>query len=899
MRRINAVFETLKRLCNNAFIKNGELIGFSAIEISKTLNIQRTNASSDLNKLCKEGKIEKATGKPVLYRVKNKDIDKSVNASRFSNDAFDEIIGANLSLKNASQQAKAAIIYPPNGLHTLLLGETGTGKSMFAETMYKYAKEIGKLKANAPFVAFNCADYANNPQLLMSHIFGVKKGTYTGAIKDRIGLMEKANEGILFLDEVHRLPAEGQEMLFYLIDKGVYRSLGEVDEEHAVKVLIICATTENIESVLLKTFTRRIPMIIRLPALRNRSIEERYEIIKNFFKVEASCIKQDIRITANALKALLLYKCSNNIGQLKSDIKLCCSKAFLENMMKRDEKICIHSQDLPQYVLAGLFEYKEKRNEVDKLVNCDLIKFSIDESNTIEDDNFRMGDFYEVLEEKREILQSKGISEEDIKLIISLDIDTYFKKYIDNVNKGNLQELYKVVDKKTVDIVSEFLKCAGGKLSTEFDVKILYGLSMHVASSIERISNKKEIKNHQLEEIKKLYREEFKIAYDLKTKLEEEFKISIPEDEVGFITMFLCMHKANMESKGTVGVVVAMHGESAATSIAEVANRLLGQTHAVGYNMSLDEKPEVALGNLTTIVEKLNRGKGVLLLVDMGSLVLFGDMIYEKTKISVKTIEMVSTPIVLEATRKALLNLSLEEIFESCINIGPYAERVYRDNFTVNGSIKRNIIITACITGEGTAIKLKNILEKKLGKMNVSIDIINIDITNTASFKNKIQKLKSEKNVLAIVSAVKPEDESLLYISTSDIFDTEKDLLLKSRLSMIETIYDMKEVIRENVSIDSDLYIDSFRQFYISLLGYNIELDRTITIGLILHIACALEHILNGEILKDNENNIKLLNEHKERYSFIKSRLQHMEEAFSIKIAEAEYANILKIVYSL
>lgn len=91
---------------------------------------------------------------------------------------------------------------------------------MFAETMYKYAKEIGKLKANAPFVAFNCADYANNPQLLMSHIFGVKKGTYTGAIMDRIGLVEKANEGILFLDEVHRLPAEGQEMLFYLIDKG-------------------------------------------------------------------------------------------------------------------------------------------------------------------------------------------------------------------------------------------------------------------------------------------------------------------------------------------------------------------------------------------------------------------------------------------------------------------------------------------------------------------------------------------------------------------------------------------------------------------------------------------------------------------------------------------------------
>lgn len=92
---------------------------------------------------------------------------------------------------------------------------------MFAEVMYSFAKEIGRIKRNAPFVTFNCADYANNPQLLMSQLFGVKKGAYTGADKDRMGLVEKADGGILFLDEVHRLPPEGQEMLFYLIDKGL------------------------------------------------------------------------------------------------------------------------------------------------------------------------------------------------------------------------------------------------------------------------------------------------------------------------------------------------------------------------------------------------------------------------------------------------------------------------------------------------------------------------------------------------------------------------------------------------------------------------------------------------------------------------------------------------------
>ena len=899
MGRINNVYETLKKLCGKEYVKKDHVAGFSAMEISEIMNIQRTNASSDLNKLYKEGSIEKISGKPVLYKVKDQDIEMEVSDEESSKDAFDNIIGTSFSLKNASQQARAAIIYPPNGLHTLILGETGTGKSMFAEVMYQYAKEIGNIKMNAPFIAFNCADYANNPQLLVSHIFGVKKGTYTGANKDTIGLIEKANEGILFLDEVHRLPSEGQEMLFYIIDKGIYRRLGETDEEHNVKVLIICATTENVNSVLLKTFTRRIPMIIRLPALKDRSIDERYELIKNFFKTEVSCIKRSIRITGNALKALLLYNCSNNIGQLKSDIKLSCSKAFLENMMKREKNICIHSRDLPQYVLRGLFKYKEKRNEIDKFVNQDIIKFNIDENNVREDENIKIHDFYGALEEKLKLLESNGINERDIKLIMSLDIDTYFKKYILNIDKDNLEELYKVVDKKIVDLVSEFLNKASKEITMQFDEKILYALSMHVASTVERISSGKGIKNHQLEDIKNIHSREYKIAYDLKTKVENTFHICIPEDEVGFITMFLCIDKETSENDGNVGIIVAMHGESTATSMADVANRLLGETYAIGYNMPLDKKPEVALEDLIEIVKKINKGRGVLLLVDMGSLVLFGDMIYERIKVPVRTIEMVSTPIVLEATRKALLKASLEEIYDWCINSSPHIGNAYRDTFAINSALKKNVIITACITGQGTAIKLKSIIEKKLEVMDNDIDILNIDIVSKDKFNHNIENINAEKNILAVVSAIKPQDESLLYISTSDIFDKEKIPLLKSRLSIMKDIYDMREVIEEHVNINSYKYINCFRNLYICLLTNNIELNSSILIGLILHLACVIERTLNNQKIVYPKYNEKIIDENKDKYTFIKEILYPIEKAFDIKIPTKEYLIILKTVYFL
>ena len=150
--------------------------------------------------------------------------------------------------------------------------------------------EDGRKRA---LLSFNCADYANNPQLLLGQLFGMQKGAFTGAQEQR-GLLEIAEGGILFLDEVHRLPGEGQEMLFTFIDKGCFRRLGETESERTARVLLIAATTESPGSSLLKTFTRRIPMVIELPPLRERSAEERYRLITGFFKEEALRLGREI-----------------------------------------------------------------------------------------------------------------------------------------------------------------------------------------------------------------------------------------------------------------------------------------------------------------------------------------------------------------------------------------------------------------------------------------------------------------------------------------------------------------------------------------------------------------------------------------------------------------------------
>ncbi|MBI9013712.1 MAG: sigma 54-interacting transcriptional regulator [Clostridiales bacterium] len=895
MKRVEQIYEVLEKL-----EKTSEY-GVSAQEISEMIDTDRSNVSRYLNTLCDENRVEKFEGRPVRFKTKSdRQIDVRGVDVTFAN-SFDRMIGSSLSLQIPIQQAKAAIFYPPRGLHTLLLGETGVGKSMFAEHMFQFAIEVKMLEESAPFIHFNCADYASNPQLLVAQIFGVKKGAFTGADKDKDGLLLKADQGILFLDEVHRLSPEGQEMLFTFIDKGSFRPLGETDKVLSADVQIIAATTEDPSSYLLKTFTRRIPMTILLPSLSERLIEERFQLVQVFINEESKRINKSIYINKNSLISFLLYECMNNIGQLKSDIQLACAKAFLNYKSQEESYILITQMDLPHHVKRGMMKIKENRDEIDQLLKHkgDILRFYFNEDKTVYvDDNMLKEEgtyFYKMIEDKVESLKATGMDDGEINQLLNIDIDSYFKKYIGNLpTKFKREELIGIVDEAVIDTVAKIMEYASEKLSRVYDDKIFFGLSLHLHSSIERIRDGKRIYHPKLNFIRVQYEAEFMVAMEVAKLIDRDFDIQVPLDEIGYLTMFLASDGIQLDhlDENGVYVMVIAHGNSTATSMVQVAKSLVDAEHVIGLDMSLSMKAEAMYEIVKLEVLKLKRYDGILMLVDMGSLCNFGEMIYEETGLVIKTVDMVSTPIVLEACRKAELGRDINEIYNSCREM----QRRNRRSKRKRKHDKESLILTACFTGEGASEKLKQIIVDRVDHLE-HVRIESINILNRKEYLKKIDDFRKEYRLLALVGTIDIDISGIPFISAVDVFSGKGIPMLENIISEEDGYYKIIKSLKEHITVTNvEQLMGNLRNFINEVeIELQIKVALEVKTGIILHMSFLIEKLIKEQA----ETNFPDLDEFMSKYSreFIqlKSCLNSIEDYYQLQIIDDEVAYLCKM----
>ncbi|CUH94554.1 hypothetical protein P22_0620 [Propionispora sp. 2/2-37] len=700
---------------------------------------------------------------------------KEPSGREFAGRAFSNLIGQKGSLFPVIEQAKAAILYPPRGLHTLLLGATGVGKSDLAEAMYRFAVDSGKLPAHAPFVVFNCADYADNPQLLLSQLCGHTKGAFTGADRPKAGLIEKADGGILFLDEVHRLPPEGQEILFYLIDKGFFRRMGETESLREVSVMLVMATTEIQSAALLATFRRRVPMVIELPSLQERPLAERLSLIQYFFKHEAQRTGNALSIDADVLKSLLLYDCVGNIGQLSADIQVACARGFLNLITSGSQTISITMADLPPHARRGLLKVRHQHDKLDKLriANCEILPGK--ENMVYMDELYSLPrEIYSYIEEQYESLSRQGVSQKEINRIIGAELEAKLWKWIKRADESSepviKADLYKVVGQPIVDIVERMLEKAAGILTRPKE-RIVVGLAIHLTETLKRLKQNKLIINPHLEKTREEYAGEFAIAREMAECFREHTGIKLPEEEIGFITLYLTMY-CRQDVEGRVGILVLSHGHVAA-GMAEVANRLLGVNHARAVEMSLDERPETALERTIEIVLQIDEGKGVLLLVDMGSLAKFGSQITELTGIPVRSVGPVCTMMVIEAVRRALLpEADLDELADTLAPQYLYNENPGLEALAGQAADKNKAVMLAvCITGKGAAVQLQRELERRLTARQSGMEIICLGLADRQAFIRQVRDITRSCTIKAVIGTLDPGLPGVPFITVDQVLN--------------------------------------------------------------------------------------------------------------------------------
>jgi len=280
---------------------------------------------------------------PLLYQALDKATLQKKSAIKIKDKGaytFDDIIGQSALIKQAIQLAQRIA---PASTNVLLLGETGTGKEVFANAIHAHSKRSDKA-----IVAINCSAFAK--ELLEGELFGHKAGAFTGANKDKKGLVEMADGGTLFLDEIGEMNIDLQAKLLRVIENGEFIKLGDV-KTTKVNVRIIAATNRDlVKSIEEGTFREDLyyrlnVFTISLPALREHA-EDIPALANHFLAYYAAKENRPVlHIQKEAMQLMQRHAWKGNIRELRNVLERATIMAEGDTILPEHLPFDIQKQD--------------------------------------------------------------------------------------------------------------------------------------------------------------------------------------------------------------------------------------------------------------------------------------------------------------------------------------------------------------------------------------------------------------------------------------------------------------------------------------------------------------------------------------------------------------------------
>lgn len=886
---------------------------FTANKMAELFNVKRNTISQYLNQMVDEEKVIKINTRPVYFLHRGvfenifspiqtcvfdslESVKTQIDSATNNIDIFNQLVGSDGSLKKAIEQIKSSVLYPDGGLPLILCGPTGAGKSYTANLIYQYSVEKGVLPKNAPFISFNCAQYANNPELLSSNLFGYVKGAFTGADQTTKGMLEVADGGILFLDEVHRLDEEGQEKLFTFLDQGVYRRMGETEGWHHVNVRIIFATTLDLEGNFLKTFLRRIPIRITIPSLEQREAKEKKQFVYMFLINEAKKVNLPIHVSNRALDALTKHHYQGNLGDLKNTIKYLVASSFAKDT--QSDRISISLYDLPDTILRETIQPTDRKlkHNSEVIIEPTATLHQLFESNLSRTDDIKKT--YDTILRLFQDKYEQNLDNKYLEQHIFNEILALFDRFIFNTNKST-GALLEVITVNVQAIISYVENTNNVKFNGNSVFAMAHFLYFKGNAAIEWSAEQGKIIDQMDLFVSENYQSELLLVKQLVELLNNKLDVHISKIDESILTFYLRSQSIEPVSNQRMRAIILAHGYATASSIANVANRLLHENIFEAFDMPLDTSVDDIVKSVLQYVERTDVSNGLVILVDMGSLKDIYSQFMKYMNEPIAIINNVSTQMALLVGEMLKKRTYLQDMIEK---LKTAIETEY--SIIYPEKKKEKAIITSCFTGMGTALQIQKLLENSIPQ-DQELKIIAHDYNRLeeSGYTDAIFQLY---DVLAIVGTADPRINEVDYISIEDLISGQEEgklrKIFKSVIGndQIEVInnnllrnFSLERVIDSITILDTEKIITHVEEFLNRLeMLINQKITNDKKVGLYVHTSCLVERLIRQEPIKTYPNINEFMKCHKNTIKIIKEAFSVIESIYSVEINIAEIGYI-------
>lgn len=677
----NQAIQDMVKKITRQILESGDLDdrGVDAHTLAIDLKLDRANVSRTLNSLWKDGSLIKFQGKPTLFLdrkvitqhypgyfipqtvAKGEKLSVMLQPSDMEEKkelvtSLEQLIGAKTSLKEAIISAKAAVAYPPHGLHLLLCGSIGVGKGQFAQCMYAYKKSTCTDGETIPFVTVSCHNFSENPKLFSQQLLGHARDVISN--KARRGFLDAARGGMLFLDEIEYLPSASLDLLASILTRSSYNRIGDTAVRQ-VRCMVVASTTRQRDEECIRVLVESLPVAIHIPDLEERGVYEKTELILQLFSEEAKSIRLPVKLSKDVLSVMAAMRYDKNIIQLAGEVKSACSRAYLDSLTNHYPAVYIHLHNLSVELLSFHESSPEQRDNIrhilenipDKYVELD----KNGNSKYMEYGNLSgtapMSESQKMLEHR---LQMDTLSVDNIYQSVADHIST-----LSGCTDAELYHIKRNIYPIVLQIVVAQLQKRGRFEDSKKHIHLLYGILLHITNLLKRSDLHSRTSDHEIPAAsQEIFPEEYQMASEIMESLSQIYGCHFSGREIDYLASYFAVF-SNWTSSVNLGLLVICHGENIASDLVSQVLKSIQGDYIIDYiNYSSSMNLKEVLNLAAVKAHKLNRGSGILILTDMEPLTSINEYVSRQTGIDASILYPVTLPLLLETIRQILSNHS-------------------------------------------------------------------------------------------------------------------------------------------------------------------------------------------------------------------------------------------------